>query len=547
MADKDITIGIRTTADTKGAKAATDALKETTRAVSDLGGSSNALNDRLTATGNTSEGVASKMGGRLRGTFQQVGYQVQDFSTQVAMGTSAVTAFGQQAPQLLGAFGPAGAVAGALVSIGALAYGVFSKMGGDVQSAKEKLDDMAAAIEEIAKNKGLELEDEFTDASRAIDNAVARAAALKQEFVETKKAVNELALAQLDLAAENAKAARTDMEIKGKPANMKQADWEKAMAPLKAIEESAIAAAEKNREQARQALVSDQDRLQTAKEAVAEAAKMLAAKEAERLKAEELLAVERKLIAALREKESALKKYAEGKGRIDKIPFPELQEIADESLKKIGGAGKLKGDIREGAKKLSGPGSLLSGQLASAEERITVLEKALTDRTAKLNTDITAAENEVLKTQTKLTDTTAAVKIGAETINTDLERKTTAQIDDLKKAGLDTAKTVTDAATTAIKAVTDEAANQSRALSPVETEAVERLRKLVADTVPDSAQGAQLQGILQSLANNLTAKDAALATGVERLISIARGQATQYASLLNRINELDAKIKQNGK
>lgn len=535
MADKDITIGIRTTADTKGAKAATDALKETTRAADDLGGSSNALNDRLTATGNTSEGMANKMRGPLRGTIQQAGYQFQDFATQVAMGTSAVTAFGQQAPQLLGAFGPAGAVAGALVSIGALAYGVFSKMGGDVQSTTDKLKVMETAIEEIAKNKGLELEDEFADASRAIDNAVARAAALKQEFVETKKAVNELALAQLDLAAENAKAARTDMEIKGKPANMKQADWEKAMAPLRAIEESAIAAAEKNREQARQALVSDQDRLQTAKEAVAEAVKMLALKEAERVKAEELLAAERAIIAALREQKDEKEKQA----RQNVATGTKMGPMGPEAIldpKRVAEKAKAKEDLS--------PGSVFTASIKAAEERITLLEKALNDRSTKLNTDITAAENELAKTETKLTDTTAAVKVGAVTINTDLERKTTAQIDDLKKAGLDTAKTVTDAAKDAIKAVEQEAANQKRGMNPLEQDAVERIRKLMADTVPDSAQGGQLQGVLQSLANNLTAKDAVLAGGIERLIVLVRSQTGQYAGLLGKIADLESKIKQ---
>ena len=279
MADKKVKIGIETTADTKGAHAATDALREATTAAQGLDQSSTDLNNRLTVTGNTSEGVANKMRGPLRGTIQQAGYQFQDFAVQVAAGTSAVTAFGQQAPQLLGAFGPAGAVAGAFVAIGALAYGVFSKMGGDVQSATEKLKEMEVAVDEIAKNKGLELEDEFADSARAIDAAVSRAAALKQEFIETKKAVNALALAQLDLAAENAKAARIDMEIKGRPANMKQADWEKAMAPLKAIEQAAVLAADKNREVARQALVSDQDRLKAAQDVVAEAGKILALRE----------------------------------------------------------------------------------------------------------------------------------------------------------------------------------------------------------------------------------------------------------------------------
>lgn len=537
MADKKVKIGIETTADIKGAHAATDALRETSVAAQGLDQSSTDLNNRLTITGNTSEGVANKFRGPLRGTIQQAGYQFQDFAVQVAAGTSAVTAFGQQAPQLLGAFGPAGAVAGAFVAIGALAYGVFSKMGGDVQSATEKLKEMEVAVDEIAKNKGLELEDEFADSARAIDAAVSRAAALKQEFIETKKAVNALALAQLDLAAENAKAARIDMEIKGRPANMKQADWEKAMAPLKAIEQAAVLAADKNREVARQALVSDQDRLKAAQDVVAEAGKILALRETEKTKAAELLAAERELLETLRAQKKA-------KEDVVKLGTSDIRMPAgsdpDEFYSKRDAREK---EVKSAKADLSG-GSPFAAELKSAETRIGVLEKALTEKGSKLNTDITGAQTALDAANTKLTDTTSAVTVKAVEINSELERKTTAQIFDLKKAGLDTGQTVTDAAKDAIKGIETEAANQKRGLSSIEQEAVDRVRKIIADTVPDSAQGGQLQGILQSLANNLTAKDKQLATGVERLISIVRTQAGQYAGLLSRISDLEARIKQ---
>jgi hypothetical protein len=49
---------------------------------------------------------------------QQAGYQVGDFAVQVQSGTNVAIAFGQQMSQLLGVFGPAGALAGAAVAIG---------------------------------------------------------------------------------------------------------------------------------------------------------------------------------------------------------------------------------------------------------------------------------------------------------------------------------------------------------------------------------------------------------------------------------------------
>lgn len=52
-----------------------------------------------------------------KGALQQAGYQVGDFAVQVANGTSGIQAFGQQGSQLLGVFGPIGAVLGAGVAI----------------------------------------------------------------------------------------------------------------------------------------------------------------------------------------------------------------------------------------------------------------------------------------------------------------------------------------------------------------------------------------------------------------------------------------------
>lgn len=51
------------------------------------------------------------------GALQQAGYQVGDFYVQIANGTSAAQAFGQQGAQMLGIFGPIGAVLGAGVAI----------------------------------------------------------------------------------------------------------------------------------------------------------------------------------------------------------------------------------------------------------------------------------------------------------------------------------------------------------------------------------------------------------------------------------------------
>ena len=103
---------------------------------------------------------------------QQVGYQVQDFAVQVQGGTSALVALGQQGSQLLGIFGPAGAIAGMILAIGTGLAGAFFAAKGAADSAtaasvsygdamkgaKEKADELklsnymlANSIESVAK------------------------------------------------------------------------------------------------------------------------------------------------------------------------------------------------------------------------------------------------------------------------------------------------------------------------------------------------------------------------------------------------------------
>ena len=88
---------------------------------------------------------------------QQVGYQVQDFAVQVQGGTSAMVALGQQGSQLLGIFGPAGAIAGAILAVGTGLVGAFiaSKKAGDesITTAKMYKDAMKESAEAVRSLK----------------------------------------------------------------------------------------------------------------------------------------------------------------------------------------------------------------------------------------------------------------------------------------------------------------------------------------------------------------------------------------------------------
>jgi hypothetical protein len=82
----------------------------------------------LTEFGAANDNTANRMQ-RLGYIAGQAGFQIQDFAVQVAGGQNAMVAFAQQAPQLLGVFGTTGAIAGAVVAIGAITANLL--MGGD--------------------------------------------------------------------------------------------------------------------------------------------------------------------------------------------------------------------------------------------------------------------------------------------------------------------------------------------------------------------------------------------------------------------------------
>ena len=77
---------------------------------------------------------------------QQAGFQVGDMAVQVAGGTSAIQAFGQQGSQLLGVFGPVGAVLGAVVAIGSAVAVAFQRAGESAEDAAPKVTTFSGAM-----------------------------------------------------------------------------------------------------------------------------------------------------------------------------------------------------------------------------------------------------------------------------------------------------------------------------------------------------------------------------------------------------------------
>lgn len=82
-------------------------------------------------------------------SMQQAGYQVQDFIVQVQGGQSALVAFSQQGSQLAGAFGPGGAVVGAIIALGSVLAGVLITSLNGGKNAMDALKDAAEAMDKV--------------------------------------------------------------------------------------------------------------------------------------------------------------------------------------------------------------------------------------------------------------------------------------------------------------------------------------------------------------------------------------------------------------
>lgn len=123
--------------------------------------------------GNTTQKQTAKLRGFGTGA-QQVGYQVQDMIVQIQGGTSAFVAIGQQGSQLAGAFGPGGALLGAVIALGAAVAGTLVKSLGGAKVSAEELQASTKTLDDVLqKNKDgvYELSDGFVTLANNADTA----------------------------------------------------------------------------------------------------------------------------------------------------------------------------------------------------------------------------------------------------------------------------------------------------------------------------------------------------------------------------------------
>jgi hypothetical protein len=123
---------------------------------------------------------------------QQAGYQIGDLAVQIQGGTNAAVALGQQGSQLLGFFGPYGALAGAALAIGTGLIAPFIRAGKEVETFAEEAQQ---ALQDV-KDKIDELETGRNSILRGYDEETARLRVLGREQADALQAKIDTANAQ---------------------------------------------------------------------------------------------------------------------------------------------------------------------------------------------------------------------------------------------------------------------------------------------------------------------------------------------------------------
>lgn len=137
----------------------------------------------------------------LKGSVQQAGYQIQDFIVQVQGGQSALVAFSQQGSQLAGAFGPGGAIVGALIALGTVVAGTLISSLNGGKSAMDALKDAAERMNDVISisTQGIAaLSDKYANLARV--NATAATLLRNQAAIEYNQAISKIPKAIGDAA-----------------------------------------------------------------------------------------------------------------------------------------------------------------------------------------------------------------------------------------------------------------------------------------------------------------------------------------------------------
>lgn len=155
------------------ARVKTEGAEQSAKQLDDFATSASKADTSATKMASSVDKATPKLRGFGTGA-QQIGYQVQDMIVQIQGGTSAFVAIGQQGSQLAGAFGPGGAVIGAIIALSAAVAGPLVKSLGGAKVSAEELQASTKTLDDVLqKNKDgtYELSDSFVTLANNIDTA----------------------------------------------------------------------------------------------------------------------------------------------------------------------------------------------------------------------------------------------------------------------------------------------------------------------------------------------------------------------------------------
>jgi len=155
------------------ARVKTEGAEQSAKQLDDFATSAGRADTSATKMASSVDRATPKLRGFGTGA-QQIGYQVQDMVVQIQGGTSAFVAIGQQGSQLAGAFGPGGAVIGAIIALSAAVAGTLVKSLGGAKVSAEELQASTKTLDDVLqKNKDgtYELSDSFVTLANNIDTA----------------------------------------------------------------------------------------------------------------------------------------------------------------------------------------------------------------------------------------------------------------------------------------------------------------------------------------------------------------------------------------
>ena len=466
MANRKVNITIETTANTSGAKQAE-------KAMDSLAQSAN----RVSVAGQAAGKGASRVG-QLAG---QAGFQVQDFAVQVGAGTSALTAFSQQAPQLLGAFGPQGAIIGAIVAVGAIAAKVFLGMGDNAEEAGKRATEagekMLEAFEKAGGQKADDLISKIGQQTKLTDILKASAIALLEVQNSKIKSDAEMAKSQ----ALNTEEALKYLEATGK---------------IKSAEEAIVALRQQGAKDTKEAAVAE----------------IQAGVEAEKIKYE---AIRAQKIGVQEDVNTANKRIDELQSREQKI----IAQLAasrsmDKALKKEPGFESVATKAAE-------------GKLAEVEAEIKGLFKFLDTVPGQIS-GITLAAVE----QGAVIDATVAqAKIDIEAIESqfDITGKTEA------------IKTATAAIGKGAKTIGEEIA-KLEPIGVIQEEAKSKVAIAVADGIITAQEQREIGSSLQILMGTLKEGQGVTLTSLQNLVTLNNDIATKMAAQNAAIAKIQSKV-----